>query len=306
MKATTLILAGAAMLGAALWSCAFQVGESESVIVARLGDPSRLVEEAGLAFKLPPPIDTLIRVDRRIRILEPDPVEYLTQDKKNVLVSCFLAWSVADPIQYVRSARDLPAAESRLGDIALAELNNILGAHPLRALVSIEPETKRMEDLNRQLTTQVAERARQDFGVRIHCAKIKRLNYPRQNKEAVFRRMEAERNKIAQEIRSEGSARAERIRADAATEAALLINDAKRRAEELRGEGDAEATRIYGEAHAQDPELYEFLRTLEAYEAIFGPETTVVIPEDAPLLRLLREPPVPSAERPPAGGNDER
>lgn len=290
MKRPSLGLMLAATVGLAVWACTFQVGENEAVIVARLGNPSRVVETAGLGFKLPPPIDTLIRVDRRIRILEPDAVEYLTGDKKNVLVSCFLAWSVADPIRYIRSARDLAAAEARLADIALAELNGTLGTYPISALVSTEDQAKHMEDLNAELSANIAERAAADFGVRIHCVRIKRLNYPRQNKEAVFRRMEAERNKIAQQIRAEGLANAERVRADAAREAALLINEAKRKAEELRGEGEAEATRIYGEAHSKDPELFEFLRTLEAYEKIFGEQTTIVIPEDAHLLQLLKAP----------------
>lgn len=287
------IVALAAILA---WSCLFEVQENESVIVARLGDPSRLVQEAGLAFKLPPPIDTLIRVDRRIRILEPEPVEYLTRDQKNILVSCFVAWSVDDPVRFIRSARDVGAAEARIGDIALAELNNMVGSHPITALVSTEEQPVTMEDLNRELTQQIAARASQDFGVRVHGVRIKRLNYPRQNKQAVFRRMEAERKKIAKEIRAEGTARADRIRADATREAALLINEARRKAEELRGEGEAEATRIYGEAYSADLEFYEFLETLEAYDKMFREGTTIVLPRSAPILRLLDAPPSASGE----------
>ena len=286
------------------WSCLFQVNENEAVIVARFGDPSRVVEDAGLSFKYPPPIDTLIRVDRRTHILDPETVEYLTEDKKNVLVSCFVAWSVAEPIDFIRSARDLATAEARLADIALAELGSILGAHPLEALVSTAERETSMEDLDRELTDSIAERAQTDFGIKVHCARIKRLTYPRQNKEAVFNRMEAERKKIAQEIRAEGLESAERIRADAKKEAALLINEARRRAEELGGEGEAEATRIYGEAYGSDPEFYEFLRTLEVYERVFGEKTTIVIPASSELLEFLRT--APKIERSAGSGGSER
>lgn len=291
MKTTTKWILWAIGLGVVGWSCLFQVAENEAVIVARFGDPSRLVDEAGLAFKYPFPIDTLIRVDRRTRILDPETVEYLTEDKKNVLVSCFVAWSVKEPIKFIRSARDLDTAEARLGDVALAELGNILGAHPLEALVSTEEKQKKMADLDAELSANIAARAHEDFGIEVHCARIKRLNYPAQNKQAVFRRMEAERMKIAQEIRSEGQEDAERIRADASKEAALLVNEARRKVEELHGEGEAEATRIYGEAYGSDPGFYSFLRTLEVYEQVFGEKTTFVLPSGSKLLDVLEAPP---------------
>ncbi len=291
MKTSTKWIIGAGALGLVCWSCLFQVAENEAVIVARFGDPSRVVDEAGLSFKFPFPVDTLIRVDRRTRILDPEVLEYLTEDKKNILVSCFVAWSVAEPIRFVRSARDLETAEARLGDIALAELGNILGAHPLEALVSTEETETRLADLDAELTASIAARASSDFGIRVQGARIKQLNYPAQNKQAVFRRMEAERRKIAQEIRSEGLEAAERIKADASREAASLVNEALRKAEELSGEGEAEATRIYGEAYGSDPEFYAFLRTLEVYEAVFGEKTTFVLPSSSELLEVLKKAP---------------
>lgn len=295
--------AGAVLLLALLvWSCAFQVQENEVVIVARLGDPSRVVDEPGLAWKLPPPFDTLFRVDERVRVLDSESVEYLTADKKNILVSCFVAWRVEDPVRFVASARDLEAAGERVGDIALSELGNLLGTYALDDLVRVPEEgadaagpVDGLADLNAELTAKIAARAEADFGIAVEAARVKRLNYPRQNKQAVFRRMEAERQQIAQEIRSQGLEEAERVRADAAKEAALLLNEAARRSEELRGEGEAEAMRIYGEAYGRDPEFYEFTRTLEAYGTIFGERSTFVIPEDSELLRVLRS--VPDAER---------
>jgi len=305
MKTPMKWILGAGALCLTGWSCLFQVDENESVIVARFGDPSRVVEEAGLSLKFPFPVDTLIRVDRRTRILDPETLEYLTEDKKNVLVNCFVAWSVEEPIRFVRSARDLETAEARLADVALAELGNILGAHPMSALVSTEESAQRLADLDEKLTDNIALRADEDFGIRVHCARIKQLNYPAQNKKAVFRRMEAERRKIAQEIRSEGQEAAERIRADATRDAAVLVNEALRQAEELQGEGEAEATRIYGEAYGSDPEFYAFLRTLEVYKQVFGDNSTFVLPADSPLLEVLGTPPrVEKADTPTEGESD--
>ena len=139
-----------------------------------------------------------------------------------------------------------------------------------------------------QITSRVAAKARENLGVRIDAARIKRLNFPRQNKQAVFRRMEADRQKTAKEIRAEGRQKSEKIRADANREAAVLVSEAERQAEEIRGKGDAEATRIYAEAYEKDPEFYEFLRLLQTYESIFTKSSTVVIPHDSELLKALR------------------
>ena len=124
----------------------------------------------------------------------------------------------------------------------------------------------------------------------IAAVRIKRLNFPPQNKQAVFRRMEAERQRIARLYRSEGEEEAEKIRASADREEAVLLNEARRQAEEIRGEADAEATRIYAEAFGQDPEFFEFVRSLEAYQNIIGESSTIVVPSDSELLKVLQTP----------------
>ena len=274
----------------------FQVQETEYAIVARFGDPRRVIDQAGLHFKWPPPIETLLRIDRRANVLDPEPGEYLTSDKKNILVSNFLVWSVADPLRYLVSLTDKTSAEARLTDIMRSEVGTTLGAYPLSALVSTEEQNQTMGDVMRDITHKTAQRASDSFGVHIAAVRIKRLNFPPQNKQAVFRRMEAERQRIARLYRSEGEEEAEKIRAQADREEAVLLNEARRRAEEIRGEADAEATRIYAEAFGQDPEFFGFVRSLEAYQNIISESSTIVVPSDAELLKVLQ---TPSGDAPP-------
>jgi membrane protease subunit HflC len=249
-----------------------------------------VIDEAGLHFKLPPPFETLLRIDRRTNVLDPAPGEYLTSDKKNILVSNFLVWSVADPLRYLVSLTDKNSAEARLTDIMRSEVGTTLGAYPLSALVSTEEQDQTMADVMRDITRKTAQRASANFGVHIAAVRIKRLNFPPQNKQAVFRRMEAERQRIARLYRSEGEEEAEKIRASADREEAVLLNEARRQAEEIRGEADAEATRIYAEAFGQDPEFFEFVRSLEAYQNIISESSTIVVPSDAELLKVLQSP----------------
>jgi len=283
-----LIALSVVLLG--LLSCIVQVDETEYVIVARFGDPRRVIKRAGLYFKWPPPMDTAIRIDRRIHVLDPNAAEYLTSDKKNILVNGFVVWSVEEPIRYLLSATDQAGAEARLTDLMRSELGSTLGAHAFSVLVSTEAQPRTLGDMMQDITQNVARRARDNFGIQVAAVRIKRLNFPSQNKQAVFRRMEAERNRIATLYRSEGEEEAEKIRAQADREQAELLNEARRQAEVMRGEADAEATRIYTEAFSQDPEFYEFLRSLKAYETMIQDTSTIVLPSDSEILKVLKHP----------------
>jgi membrane protease subunit HflC len=290
MRSVLIVIGVVVVIALVAFAGTFQVQETEYAIVARFGDPRRVIGQAGLHFKLPPPFETLLRIDRRTNVLDPEPGEYLTSDKKNILVSNFLVWSVADPLRYLVSLTDKNSAEARLTDIMRSEVGTTLGAYPLSALVSTEEQDQTMADVMRDITRKTAQRASANFGVHIAAVRIKRLNFPPQNKQAVFRRMEAERQRIARLYRSEGEEEAEKIRASADREEAVLLNEARRQAEEIRGEADAEATRIYAEAFGQDPEFFEFVRSLEAYQNIISESSTIVVPSDAELLKVLQSP----------------
>lgn len=301
----------------------FQVEESEYAVVTVFGDPRRIIEEPGLRFKWPWPVESVIRIDRRVNITSPDSAEYLTRDKKNVLVSFFVAWKVADPLRFLVTVNDRPGAESRIQDIIRSEVGAKLGNYNLSDLVFVDGGTddssgaasgvaaetgaestasagdssspgttgesgliaKIMDDISASVQGPLGK----EFGIDVVAVRMKRLNFPRQNKQAVFERMEAERERIAKQYRSEGEEDAMKLKAEADRQQAELINEAKRKAEEIRGRADAEATRIYAEAYGKDPEFYEFLRKLEALEAFLDQGSTVVLPADSPLLDVLKE-----------------
>jgi membrane protease subunit HflC len=279
-----------ALLVTAIWACTFTVNETQFAIVQRFGNPRDVVTESGLYIKWPPPLDTVQYVDRRTHVLDPGSAEYLTADKKNVEVSCFMVWAVADPLMYWTSVSGQRGAEARLTDLMASKVGTILGSHELSVLVSAEAQELTMDEVMSKITQGAAGEARENFGIEISSIRIKRLSFPLQNKQAVFRRMEAERERIARLYRSEGEEAAEKIRQTANRERAELVNEANRQAEETRGLADAEATRIYAEAFSQDPDFYAFLRSLQTYEKIIQENSTVVVPSDAEILRVLKDP----------------
>lgn len=290
MKKPVLIVVVLAALVLLTLGSTVEVSEAEYLIVEHFGDPSRLLDSAGLYLKWPPPIDTVVRIDRRIQVLDPRSAEYLTEDKKNVLVSYFMVWRVAEPVKFRVSVSDKGGAEARLTDIMLSEVGTVLGQHPLSDLVCHEGDDWAMDEVMKTVTENATRKAREDFGIDVLTVRIKRLNFPRQNKQAVFERMEAERDRIAKQYRSEGIEEAFKIQAQARRDEATLLAEAKRSAEEIRGEADAEATRIYAEAFGKDPDFYEFVRSLEAYRKIIGENATVVIPDDSKLLEVMKDP----------------
>lgn len=290
MKKTFAMLLVLGALAAVLWATTFQVPQGSSAIVLRFGNPTRTIEEAGLHFKLPPPIDRVVTIDRRVHVLDPQPSEYLTSDLKNLIVDSFMAWSVEDPLRFFTTVNDRAGAEARLTDVLNAVVGDVFNAIPFADMVSTSEQQEGMSAVVAAITSAAAETASANFGVKVEAARIKRLSFPTQNRRAVFQRMEAERAAIAGEIRSEGLEQYEKIKASADREEARLLSDADRKARELRGAADAEATRIYGEAYAQDPDLYQLLRSLETIEAGLGDETLMILDSEHELLQVLRSP----------------
>jgi membrane protease subunit HflC len=297
MKRTLLIIVLVAVAIGLFFSCAFEVQETEYAIVLFFGDPVRILSAPGLAWKLPPPFETLVRIDKRLRILDPPEAEYLTLDKKNVLIDAFAAWEVEDPLKFLITVVDRTTAEAQLEDIIRSEVGSALGSHELSVLLSTDEATVRVDEMVAMITERAAAKAREGYGIGVRAIRIKRLNFPEENRQAVFRRMEAERERIARQYRSEGEEEAEKVRAEADREQARILAEAERRAQEIRGEADAEAARVYAQAYSQDPEFYEFIRTLEAYESFIDNDATIVLPSDSRLLYLLKSPRLGGAGR---------
>jgi membrane protease subunit HflC len=290
-----LTILGAALLLLLLATSFFGVDVTEYAVVLRFGDPVQTVLEPGLKLKLPAPIDRVIKFDRRLSVLDipaagEPPRELLTLDKKNIEVASYTCWRVSNPLRFLETVTNREGAESYLGDIVISELGKLLGRHPLSALISTDQDDLRFASITEEIRRTCGEAAMKECGVQIADFRIKRINFPEQNRESVFERMRAERKQIATRYRSEGEQQATNVRAEAERQRLEILADAKRQALEITGAGEAEAARIYNEAYGQNREFYQFLRTLASYEKTLTEKTTLFLPPDMEYWKLLAEP----------------
>jgi membrane protease subunit HflC len=283
------IVAAVVILAVLFFTTAFfTVDVTELAVVTQFGRPVSVVTEPGLRFRMPL-VQQIRRFDARLQVLEPAQSEFLTNDKKNVIVNYFAVWRVADPLAYFRALPSEAAAASQLSDVISSELGSALAAVPFDRLINVDNEHRELRGMVDGIEATVQDVAAREYGIEVVELDIRRLSFPDQNRRSVFERMRAERERIARRYRSEGEEEARRIRARADGDESRILAEAYREAEILRGEGEAEATRIYGEAIARDPEFDEFTRTLEAYRKILDDQTTLILPSDSDLMRLLTE-----------------
>jgi modulator of FtsH protease HflC len=269
----------------------FQVDESEVAIVMRLGKPDREVGP-GLHFKLPTPMDTVLRIDRRMHVLDPDSKEILTRDKQNTVVDAFVAWRVADVALFARAVRGSVAdAEIRLTDKLRSIVLDVIAVQDLSSLISVEPGQTTLTEISAQITERMQREARKDFGIDVPLAVIKRVGVPGQNKNSIYSRMEADRKALARGYRSEGEEEYQKIQARTDRQTDELIAQANQKAAEIKAKTDADVQRIFAEAAAKDPELWSLLQQIELQEGALGSRTTLVLPDDSPLLQLLKAQP---------------
>lgn len=275
---------------AALWTCTFTVQESETALVTRFGGVQRTVDEAGLQWKLP--VDRVVRVDRRVRVLELDAGELLTNDPKNIEVSAFLAWTVAEPEKFVRSALTVERAEASLKGYLDTKVTEVLAQRPMTDLIGIPGEDAggpALDAVNAELLAAVAEPARRDLGVDVTTARLLRIGFPLQNKSSVYDRMAAERNGQAAAIRAEAQREATRIKNEASERNQQIVTAAKTEAERIRGRAEAEAAEVLRSAAEANPEFFDWLLTQELWRDALGEDDVIVleVPEAGPLRDLL-------------------
>ena len=286
MKTLLALLAAAAVL-LAIASAIVVVDETEHVVITQFGRPVAVLSDAGLHGKLPAPIQRVTRVDKRILFSEQQATELLTSDKKNVVVSTYLSWRVADPLKFLTSLRTREAAEARLAALVQSELGSTLGNLPFSSVVPAPTDGGGLEQVETRVQKACHDAALRDFGIEVTSFGVTRLGYPAQNLQSVFARMRAERERIARGYRSEGKAAAQKIRAEADRERSTALANAAAEAQRLKGEGEAEAARVYADAYRGHEDFYRFLRTLESYEKVLKENTTLVLPADSPFLELL-------------------
>lgn len=252
----------------------FTVDQRQHAIIFQLGEVREVISEPGLYFKWPF-IQNVRYFDKRILTLDSaEPERFITSEKKNVLVDSFVKWRIVDPkLYYVSVAGDEARARTRLAQTVNAGLREEFGKRTVHDVVSGERD-KIMEQMREK-----ADLDARKIGVQIVDVRVKRVDLPSEVSESVYRRMEAERKRVANELRSEGSAEAEKIRADADRQREVIVAEAYREAQKVKGEGDAKAAAIYAQAFNQNPEFYSFYRSLEAYRGSFKNKGDVIVVE---------------------------
>ena len=252
----------------------FTVDQRQYAIIFQLGEVREVISEPGLYFKWPM-IQNVRYFDKRILTLDTaDPERFITSEKKNVLVDSFVKWRIVDPrLFYVSVAGDEARAKTRLSQTVNAGLREEFGKRTVHDVVSGERD-KIMEQMRAK-----ADLDARKIGVQIVDVRVKRVDLPTEVSESVYRRMEAERKRVANELRSEGSAEAEKIRANAEKQREVIIAEVYRDAQKIKGEGDAKAAATYAQAFNQNPEFYAFYRSMEAYRGSFKSKNDVIVVE---------------------------
>ena len=260
----------------------FTVGEWEQAIVIQLGEFKRTIQKPGLNWKYPF-VQQVIKVEQRILASDAQPQEYLTKDKKRVVVDHVTRWKIKDPLLFYKTVRSEPQARARLDEIVFSELREELAKRNFASIIAEE-----REPAMQAVAARTVEKAK-EFGLDVVDVRVKRADLPREVQESVFARMRSERERISKRYRSEGAEESAKIRAGTDKEKTIILAKAYEESETRRGEGDALATAIYGKAYGQDPEFYSFVRSLDAYDKFLGKKSTILLPQDSRLLRYLSD-----------------
>jgi membrane protease subunit HflC len=256
-----------------LSSTVFVVDQRRYAIVFALGSVKQVINEPGLHFKLPPPFQNVIYLDKRIMTIDsPDADRFITAEKMNILVDAFVKWRIAEPrLYFVSFGGDESRARDRMSQIVKAAMNDEITKRTVREVISGQ-RGKVMEAIRAKV-----EKEAKQIGVDIVDVRLKRVDYVEQINNSVYERMKAERVRVANELRSTGSAESEKIRADADKQRTVILAEAYKEAESIKGEGDAKASQIYAEAFGRNPEFYKFYRSLEAYRGSFKNRSDVLV-----------------------------
>lgn len=273
MNRIGLLVAGAVLAAIFFATTLFVVDQRQYAVVYALGEIKEVISEPGLKFKLPAPFQNVVFMDRRTQTLdslEPRPIS--TAEKKSLLIDWLLKWRITDPKQFIRNTGgDLSAAESRLAPIVQAALNEEVTKRTVGAVLSTERE-KVMQGVIRRLSEDVKA-----FGIEVVDVRIKRVDFSASITDAVYRRMESERKRVANELRSLGQAEGEKIRADADRQREVIVAEAYRDAQKIKGEGDAKASALYAESFGKDPQFAQFYRSLDAYRSAFASKSDIMV-----------------------------
>jgi membrane protease subunit HflC len=279
-------------------SMLFVVDQRQFGVVYALGQIKEVITEPGLHVKLPPPFQNVNYIDKRLLTLDSTDTEpMLTAEKQRVVIDWYVRWRITDPTEYIRNVGlNEAAGASQLNRVVRNAFQEEINKRTVRELLSVKREAL-MADVKEEVLKAV--RGEKPWGIDVVDVRITRVDYVESITESVFRRMEAERKRVANELRSTGAAEGEKIRADADRQREVTVANAYREAQRIKGEGDAQAAAIYAEAFGRDPQFAQFYRSLEAYKASFASKSDVMVldPSGSEFFKVLRGAAAPAAKK---------
>ncbi len=281
MKNTKFILPIIIIVAVVAFFSIFIVKEVNQAIVLQFGDPKRIITKPGLNFKLPF-IQNVVFLDKRILNLDTPPEEVIASDQKRLIVDAFARFQIVDPLKFYISVGNERVARSRLSTIINSRIRNVLGQQELQTLLS-KDRTKQMTLIQEGVNNEA-----ENFGIKIVDVRIKRADLPQANSEAIYRRMQTEREREAKEFRARGAEMAVTITSTADKEVTVILADAQKKSEIMKGEGDGLRNKIFADAFGKDPEFFAFYRAMQAYEnALIGGETSLILSPDSEFFKFF-------------------
>ncbi len=281
MKLNKFILPVIIVIGFAIYLSLFVVKEINQAIVLQFGDPKKIISTPGLQVKIPF-IQNVVFLDRRILSLDPAPEEVIASDQKRLIVDAFARFKITDPLKFYISVGNERVARSRLATIINSRLRSVLGTQSLATLLS-EDRTKQMAIIQEGVNAEAGK-----FGIEIIDVRIKRADLPQANSEAIYRRMQTEREREAKEFRARGAEMAVTITSTADKEVTVILANAKKQSEIMKGEGDGLRNNIFAGAFGKDPDFFAFYRAMQAYEtALIGGETSLILSPDSEFFKFF-------------------
>jgi modulator of FtsH protease HflC len=266
------------------YSSLFAVYQTQQALVVRLGNPVRIIDQPGLNFKLPF-VDNVIAIDRRILDLEAPAQEVIASDQKRLVVDAFARYSIKEPLKFYQTVGTVDGANLQLSILLNSALRRVLGEATLTQVVR-DQRDHLMARVREQLDNEA-----QAYGIDVVDVRIRRADLPEQNSQAVYQRMQTERQQEAAQFRAQGAQRAQEIRARADRDVTVLIADAQSKGEQTRGEGDGERNRIFAEAYGRDPGFFSFYRSMQAYETgLKSNDTRMLLKPDSEFFRYFVDP----------------
>jgi len=265
----------------------FTLSEDEFAVLTQFGKPSRTITQAGLYFKRPFFWETVHRIDRRNHIFSTQPIQLLMGDKNPLIVTCYICWQVSDPQIYFQSILDQTVARQKLGDMISSQLGSVLGGYNLTDIINPDNKQVKLPQIESAIMKAANNKTSQLYGITVVLLGIRKIEYPAIVAKAVFNRMRSEREKEAMKYRAEGMEKAAVIKAKADRQAKEIIAEATMKAAQIKAEGDQKALQIYAQTYAKDPDLYEYIKSLELYQQVLQDNATLILSTDSKLFKHL-------------------